>query len=127
MDDLRPSFAALTGLLGPAASTNVNMVRKVPPRHVVGEAPSPERPLSLTAPGVPLGACGGLPLSETEHMSHIHEALKKAQEERHSGPAADTVTLSVETPRTQVIGGIGLGARAANAWARTETVPAPPR
>ena len=60
-------------------------------------------------------------------MSRIHEALKKAQEERHSSQAADTVTLSVETPRTQVIEGIGLGARAANAWARTETVPAPPR
>jgi len=60
MNDLRPSFAALTGLPGPAASTSVNMVRKVPStlrwkRH-------PERPLSLTAPGVALGACGGLPL-----------------------------------------------------------------
>src|SRR5437660_9789894 len=59
-------------------------------------------------------------------MSHIHEALKKAQEERHSRQGADTVTLSVETPRTQVIAGIGLRAPAAETRARTEIVPAPP-
>ena len=60
-------------------------------------------------------------------MSRIHEALKKAHEERHSSQAADTVTLSVETPRTQVIAGIGLRAPAAETRARTETIPAPPR
>src|SRR5437879_11081204 len=59
-------------------------------------------------------------------MSRIHEALKKAHEERHSSQGADTVTLSVETPRTQVIAGIGLRAPAAETRARTETVPAPP-
>jgi len=61
MDDLRPSFAALTGLPGPAASTSVNMVRKVP-QHFVGEPPSPEQPSRIAAPGDLLGACGGLPL-----------------------------------------------------------------
>src|SRR5437879_13152088 len=60
-------------------------------------------------------------------MSRIHEALKKAHEERHSSQAADSVTLSVETPRTQVTAGIGLRAPAAETRARTETVPAPPR
>src|SRR5438094_10241940 len=59
-------------------------------------------------------------------MSRIHEALKKAHEERHSSQAADTVTLSVETPRTQVIAGIGLRAPAAETRARAETIPAPP-
>ena len=60
-------------------------------------------------------------------MSRIHEALKKAAEERYSSQAADTMMLSVEAPRTQVIAGIGLRAPAAETTARTETVPAPPR
>src|SRR5207247_10400538 len=41
--------------------------------------------------------------------------------------SSDLVTLSVETPRTRVIAGIGLRAPAAETRARTETVPAPPR
>src|SRR6266446_627276 len=58
-------------------------------------------------------------------MSRIHEALKKATEERHIGQAADTM-MSVEA-RAGAIAANGLPARAADAWARTEIVPAPPR
>jgi capsular exopolysaccharide synthesis family protein len=58
-------------------------------------------------------------------MSRIHEALKKATEERHIGQAADTM-MSVEA-RAGAIAANGLPARTADAWARTEIVPAPPR
>jgi len=46
MDDLRPSFAALTGLPGPAASTSVNMVmvRKVSLDTSLGKRHLPSGP-----------------------------------------------------------------------------------
>jgi protein-tyrosine kinase len=66
-------------------------------------------------------------LQRNEDMSRIHEALKKAEEERHTGQTANTMMLSVEPQRAGAIAANSLPARAVDPWERTETVPAPPR
>jgi capsular exopolysaccharide synthesis family protein len=60
-------------------------------------------------------------------MSRIHEALKKAVEERHSSQAADIMTLSVEAAHMEGIAENGTVAEAIGTSARTtRSVPAPP-
>jgi capsular exopolysaccharide synthesis family protein len=55
-------------------------------------------------------------------MSRIHEALKKAVEERHTNEAPDSMTLSVEGPRAGVIAGNGLPANTGETSTRTNMV-----
>jgi protein-tyrosine kinase len=55
-------------------------------------------------------------------MSRIHEALKRAADERNTSQAAETITLALEPPRVEEFAGNGASVKAAGTLPRTAMV-----